>query len=526
MRSRIVLLCALVFVECKSPTEISFVITTDVNCARVRDTAISVGTLGTLNKKPPAATSEVCTTGGKLGTLVVTPSAGRSDEVEVQIVTGLDGKRAEDCISGDLTGGCIVARRALRFSAHSALVVNIAMESSCRDVPCAGDQTCDKGRCVNAEVGACATGSCDLDAGAPQLPFRWRPMSKSVLSERVNPLAFWTGKEALFWGGDTPGGQRGDGAFYDPTLDTWRLIPPDILADRGSTAGVWTGAEMLVWGGAGLAIYADGARFDPAGSWTPLPASPLKARRAAVAVWATTTNEMIIWGGDAGMPNSSMSDGAAYSPSKRVWRMIAASPLGARTAMSAVWASGRMVVYSGAKLNTCDGCPDYASYDPSTDTWSAASPLDVANRRVWPLGVEGDGKAWFWGGQPRYFISQGDQFIANGAGLDPITGATEFIAAPVVSVLSAGGRSSVNGWFYDHKLWVFGGYMPASSRVATNDLVVYDTLTHDWTALTKTGAPTPRGDPTIVWTGREAIVWGGIDANTNSSFADGAVFGL
>ncbi len=43
MRARTLLLCGLVFVECKDPTEISFVVTTDVNCARVRDTGTSVG---------------------------------------------------------------------------------------------------------------------------------------------------------------------------------------------------------------------------------------------------------------------------------------------------------------------------------------------------------------------------------------------------------------------------------------------------------------------------------------------------
>ncbi len=65
----------------------------------------------------------------------------------------------------------------------------------------------------------------------------WSEIAPAPLSTRLGSLAFWTGKEAIFWGGvlpdcegtfdecgpDTPWRQQG--AAYDPSDHTWRSLP-------------------------------------------------------------------------------------------------------------------------------------------------------------------------------------------------------------------------------------------------------------------------------------------------------------
>jgi hypothetical protein len=50
----------------------------------------------------------------------------------------------------------------------------------------------------------------------------------------------------------------------------------------------------------------------------------------------------------------------------------------------------------------------------------------------------------------------------------------------------------------------------------------YNPATDTWTALPSSGAPSPRGEHTAVWTGTEMIIWGGVD---NTGGVLGAIFG-
>lgn len=104
-----------------------------------------------------------------------------------------------------------------------------------------------------------------------------------------------------------------------------------------------------------------------------LPPSPLSARLDPSAVW--TGRELIVWGGTLG--RQPLADGAAYDPSTRTWRMLAAAPIPARGRHVAVWTGTEMVVAGG--VGGPDGQePDRfetAAYDPATDTWRALPPL-------------------------------------------------------------------------------------------------------------------------------------------------------
>lgn len=88
----------------------------------------------------------------------------------------------------------------------------------------------------------------------------WRPMAKSPLSARSEPVSAWTGREWLIWRGmgsttDTCGSRSGvlvcgdptrtDGAAYDPVADRWRPMAESPLPkEPGSAmtyASAWTG---------------------------------------------------------------------------------------------------------------------------------------------------------------------------------------------------------------------------------------------------------------------------------------------
>ncbi len=168
MRRRAVLLALCVAAGCRAPTQIELVLETDVNCADHGGLTVTVGALDRLSERPPAAATARCDGSGRLGTLVVTPSAERDAALAIQVVSGF-GQDVESCTAG-FGPGCIVARRALRFIPHEPLVLPIFLAASCAGVVCGATQTCVGGHCVSASLDSrrCAgEGGCDETALLP-----------------------------------------------------------------------------------------------------------------------------------------------------------------------------------------------------------------------------------------------------------------------------------------------------------------------------------------------------------------------
>ena len=83
--------------SCRAPTEIEVVVTTDFDCADLKDVTVTVGTLGdALESDPPASTSTSCS-GGSVGTIVVVPSGSDHAEIGIKVVGGFGVKPAEAC---------------------------------------------------------------------------------------------------------------------------------------------------------------------------------------------------------------------------------------------------------------------------------------------------------------------------------------------------------------------------------------------------------------------------------------------
>lgn len=141
---------------CRTPTYVTLKIDTDVPCADLQGTSVTVGRLGELETRAPLTTVTTCSADGTVGSLVVTPSGGDTDEFAVRVVAGLK-RNVDECKAPVYGEGCIVARRALRFVENTSLTLPITLRAACSGRACGTDQTCVKGTCVDARIADSST---------------------------------------------------------------------------------------------------------------------------------------------------------------------------------------------------------------------------------------------------------------------------------------------------------------------------------------------------------------------------------
>lgn len=100
---------------------------------------------------------------------------------------------------------------------------------------------------------------------------RWR-LLPAMPFPRTDYAALWTGRQVLVWGGLTgqiPNQQPpAHGEAYSPAANRWSALPGAPLRGRGSPVAVWTGRRMIVWGGyipreRTIRNFVDGAAFTP-----------------------------------------------------------------------------------------------------------------------------------------------------------------------------------------------------------------------------------------------------------------------
>jgi hypothetical protein len=159
---------ALVATSCRSPTEIVLKVHTNVACTdsgEWRGVAVYVGEPGAaLEKKWPTLVTTQCDADGYVGSLIVAPSGDKGERVGLRVVAGLS-RDPETCEEAGYAG-CIVARRALRFSPHDALELNVELLTDCKSRACDPNHTCVSGSCVDDDFVDPPT----VPAGAPDEP--------------------------------------------------------------------------------------------------------------------------------------------------------------------------------------------------------------------------------------------------------------------------------------------------------------------------------------------------------------------
>ena len=204
-------------------------------------------------------------------------------------------------------------------------------------------------------------------------------------SARHDHTAIWTGTEMIIWGGVGINGLLNDGARYNPVSDSWTSMSTSNAPTARSKYynsglfGIWTGTYFIIWGGSNIniapSLLRDGGKYNPTtNQWTSI-ATPsnatLTARDGHSMVWTGT--DMIVWGGSdsAGVL---LNDGASYKLSTNTWTKLSATNApSARERHAAVWATtlNKMIVFGGT------GGGNGKIYNPSNDTWGNMASFNI-----------------------------------------------------------------------------------------------------------------------------------------------------
>jgi N-acetylneuraminic acid mutarotase len=372
----------------------------------------------------------------------------------------------------------------------------------------------------------CGT-DCKWEAPFCLTPSGWRKIADppSALAGRFFHTAVWTGSEMIVWGG-TKDLNLGfaDGASYSLDKDTWTMLPAAPIAARGNHSAIWTGKVMIVWGGTdyGGTYFADGAAYDPsAKSWKTIAATTLAGRRDFAAGWvsAPTHTGMVVWGGASA--TSPFADGGEYDPGTDTWRTISTSPLSARwNAPFGVVPNVGLIVWGGA-AKISPSCPadcliDGATYDPSADTWASLAVggpsmrLD-ASYATFDVAVP-NGDFVVWGGETAPGTT-----LADGARGD--TSGWSAVPTPGLALPTGAARSLSLAWGGAGKFWIWSGQQGVN---VFDDGAAFDPGLGTWSAIAGTAPIKGRVHGTVEWTGKSAIVWGGVDS-TGTAKNDGAI---
>ncbi len=269
---------------------------------------------------------------------------------------------------------------------------------------------------------------------------------------------------------------------------------------------LWTGQEVLVFGGWNYENVAvgPGGRYQPdRNQWRPM--APIPSTTASVnlstAVW--TGCEMIVWGANTKLDGSG---GGIYDPETDEWREIShvgePSP---RIASSAVWTGREMIVWGGS-TGLCTGltgsCSDGGRYDPASNTWMALSTVDAPAPRFAHRAIFTGTEMIVWAGRNSNRLSEppvggGGIYSVREDRWRPMTAAGEPALRDYPSVVWTG-----------KEMIVWGGLVQGGHLVR-NDGGRYDPVANRWTGMSIPGDLPGRYYHVAVWTGQEMIIWGG-----------------
>ena len=436
-------------------------------------------------------------------------------------ITSCEGKTGATCKPGDkrtaACGNCGTTTDTCDLETCTWLPGKCTGEGPCAegdidesDCAVSGEKkrrTCSK-TCMWSEYGACGVLN----------PWKAIATPPAGFEGRYDHSAVWTGSEMIVFGGASAAATKKDGAAYDPKTNSWRLLaaaPAHFSKGRKQHVAVWTGSKMIIWGGLDTDNYyaTTNAAYDPkTDTWSDVKTVAIAGRSGPSSAW--TGSEMLIWGGG-------VNDGAAYDPTTDTWTLIPASPLSVRSGQQAVWNGTQLVVWSGCPGGViCSN--DGATYDPKTKTWTKMpnAPTDMDGRYE-AVAIADGTAAIFWGGYGGTDIA--NLYKRSGARWDATAGWKSMATADGV-IGPSGGRQLALSWLSAGKLYVFGGM--GGGPTAENGGGIYDLATSKWSALPLKDAPLGRAWATVVWTGADAIVWGGTQQRgvATAILRDGATY--
>ncbi len=334
----------------------------------------------------------------------------------------------------------------------------------------------------------------------------WEQRATADIPGRGGASAIWTGKEMILFGGEGPGVSYDDGARYNFAEDSWQTLPMENApSSRTGATAVWTGKEMIVWGGFGGKFgndtnRNDGARYNPEkNSWTLVSTENApKARFDHKAVW--TGKEMIVWGGytdsharyGGSFAPAHLKSGGRYNPAKNSWTDVTTKGApSARVGDAAAWTGKEMIIWGGADTKEVLG--DGMRYNPAKDAWKPVSAKGAPCARMNPMSVWTGKEMIVWGGNSRD-VGSACVYYQDGARYNPDTDTW----TPMSRVGAPKERTMAVAVWTGKEMILWGGVNDADARGVSDSSrflgtgALYDPASDKWTPITKIGAPSAR----------------------------------
>lgn len=342
-------------------------------------------------------------------------------------------------------------------------------------------------------LGLVGCGSDTVEVNAQSTTARgWEALPKAPLSPRTHSVAAWTGKEAVFLGGETDGfcppnancfkaaTQAKDGAAFDPATGKWRKVADAPVPLAGPMPPVvLDGVVYLIAGGTLLAYDSKADR------WVDHGAVPEGAQRSTM---SDSGDDRLV----VPDPEGKSGRDRLYDPRSREWSVLPLPPGDLADGSRTYVASPAGLVVFGSLKSGREDRPDLidaAVLDLMAGTWRelpAGEQLGAdfhwtGTRLVAAqLGGADGGKVNNWGRRYEY-----------GGTLDPVTGTWGSLPnAPTEYDGRNWGVSAVGG-----RWTALGGWL-------------YDDVEESWTRL-PTPKDAPRAAGAAVWAGDRLIAFGG-----------------
>lgn len=276
---------------------------------------------------------------------------------------------------------------------------------------------------------------------------------------------------------------------------------------RTKFASAWTGSELLVWGGINTAVAGElrsgGAYRVDSGTWRSMSiVNALMPRQNPCFVWTGTYAWN--WGGSNSDGDAPPTDVSLYEPDTDVWTFPATqgdAPI-PRDSTTAIWTGELVVLWSGLNSGAI-GLDSGARYVLATDTWLSMSQVGAPAPRYDHLAIWTGTRMLVWGGGYSNTVRN------SGGAYDPVSDTW----SPINPEGGVTALSPAGAWT-GHELFVWGDSEPA----------LYNPESDTWRRPNMSGAPSPRSQPMVIWTGEVVIVWGG--RWNNVQLSDGALYDL
>ncbi len=197
--------------------------------------------------------------------------------------------------------------------------------------------------------------------------------------------------------------------------------------------------------------------------------------------------------------------------------------------VASVWTGTEMITFGGFKNEANQALQNAAAYDPQTRTWRDLEAPSALTARYDAQMLWTGSEVLIWGGFRSHDGQQ--EWLYDGALYNPTSKQWTLLGAPTWWAPKA------LTWDQDPRqtlVWtgeqalIYGGIDQASQRALG---AIFDPKTRSWTRLNTEAqeAPLRVGGHSAVWTGQTMIVWGGYKGSSDSSrelTAEGASYDL